>query len=971
MNIIGRRVRHRSYGTGTIIEQTENTITVQFESKAGNSKFPYPQCFDGFLNLEDSDAAQEAEKEIKKLGEIKKERQEQYRKEVETVIAAAEMNNRKKRSRKRVEADVFESVDEFCDAYCAALREEIGFLKSNASRKYKIMDGRLVEKKGGKYVYTFETEDALNLPESSQITIWRENERVPAIVVGCEDFTIILASKAYLGDKVPGIEISAEPWKLMDSLIERLEEIRKKPTPIVEQIVCGGRDEIDAKDRKIVQGQDNAVKMSLSQPITFVWGPPGTGKTTTLAEIVLKFLEKKKRVLMVSYSNVSVDGAILKVYSKMKKKRPGVLIRYGYPRMKELLEHEYLTAYNYAINSHTDLMLQWKNLIEKRKHVSRDSQKYLQYTEELRRIKTDLSNEEKKAVKDAGFVATTVSKALADSHIYDSEFDVVIFDEASMAFVPQIVSASSLAKETFVCMGDFRQLPPIVQSNSKNCLNLDIFRYCGISEAVEYGRKHHWLCLLNEQYRMHPDIAEFAGRMMYEDLIRTAPGIEEKRERTANKAPFAGNAIGFADLTGMMSVCTKTGDHSRINLLSAFVSMSLALEKDQKQDAGIITPYHAQSRLLNAMARDIEEDSGRKITCATVHQFQGSEQDIIIYDAVDCYRMQYPGMLLTASENDYANRLFNVALTRAKGKFIGVANIGYMDKKNLSPGLMFAQMIRVQKRENSCRKDRQLFSSDRRKVEENFRIYEGHEGNSRFLQDLNFAEKEVRVDISDSPKMDQNLEDMAVELKRLKKLGLKVIVRAEKRSRLPQSLKSMAVENPFVVNPVVIIDKKTVWFGEPLSEACFMVEGQKLPVSFRPVIRFEGKHTAAALYSFLEMDQTTDRSRAAEKDRAGKPVNDNFESFVLMNTRCPSCGKPMMLKKSRKGKYFLSCTGYPVCSETKFVEVDLVEGYLNRNGGTGQHCGRCGYSLEAKLGYQGIYVQCCGAEHHKYSLDEI
>lgn len=44
-------------------------------------------------------------------------------------------------------------------------------------------------------------------------------------------------------------------------------------------------------------------------------------------------------------------------------------------------------------------------------------------------------------------------------------------------------------------------------------------------------------------------------------------------------------------------------------------------------------------------------------------------------------------MLLTSTGNSYANRLFNVALTRAKGKFIGVANIAYMDNKNLQISL--------------------------------------------------------------------------------------------------------------------------------------------------------------------------------------------------------------------------------------------------------------------------------------------
>lgn len=94
-------------------------------------------------------------------------------------------------------------------------------------------------------------------------------------------------------------------------------------------------------------------------------------------------------------------------------------------------------------------------------------------------------------------------------------FDVVIFDEASMAYIPQIVFAASLAKKHFVCMGDFRQLPPIVQSSGTSPLNADIFQYCGITSAVDNGRNHKWLCMLDTQYRMHPCIADFASQMMY------------------------------------------------------------------------------------------------------------------------------------------------------------------------------------------------------------------------------------------------------------------------------------------------------------------------------------------------------------------------------------------------------------------------------------------------------------------------
>ena len=69
-----------------------------------------------------------------------------------------------------------------------------------------------------------------------------------------------------------------------------------------------------------------------------------------------------------------------------------------------------------------------------------------QLKDELKSIRIRLMTEEKECVKDARFVATTVSKAVVDHTIFDSKFDVVIFDEASMAYIPQIISQQVLQK---------------------------------------------------------------------------------------------------------------------------------------------------------------------------------------------------------------------------------------------------------------------------------------------------------------------------------------------------------------------------------------------------------------------------------------------------------------------------------------------------------------------------------------------
>ena len=91
--------------------------------------------------------------------------------------------------------------------------------------------------------------------------------------------------------------------------------------------------------------------------------------------------------------------------------------------------------------------------------------------------------------------------------------------------------------------------------------------------------------MLDTQYRMHPRISDFASQTMYGGLLRSAEDMEKNRQNVAAQNPAAGYAIAFADLSGMMSVCTKTGDNSRVNVLSALMSFSLALEAAKTQEA--------------------------------------------------------------------------------------------------------------------------------------------------------------------------------------------------------------------------------------------------------------------------------------------------------------------------------------------------------------------------------------------------
>lgn len=967
MDLTGKRVHHRSFGDGVITEQKKTTIVVTFRD--GAKMFSYPGCFQTYLKILDTDLKEDVQEVVSQHEHAETAERKQRINELQTSISS----NRRQEKDKSVQIKPFASVADFCQAYRMALSAEISFIRMTGGKHILLQEGKRIGRDNGQFVYLLESEDELNYPEGTPVTIWKGQSQISGKILNCEAFSVYLISELDLGAEVEMLNISAEACYLLQSVSERLMDLSLEPSEIAQDLICNGLKEIDYRNSDITKGQETAVRMSLEQPITFVWGPPGTGKTQTLAKIAWAHIDKGERVLMLSYSNVSVDGAILRVTSLKNDVFPGQLVRYGFPKDKRISEHPYLSSYNLAINNYPDLLKRRTQLQAEKKRLEKNDPKLIQVEKELNEIRRELRAAESQCVRNAKFVATTVSKAIVDKEIRNGAFDVVIFDEASMATIPQIAYAAKLARKNFVCMGDFRQLPPIVQSSKESPLNADIFQYCGITQAVDQGSNHKWLCLLDTQYRMHPEIADFAGRSIYNGLLKSANGMTEKREKTVMAEPFAGRAMEFVDLSGTMSTCIKSSDDSHANVLSAFVTFSLALKAAQTQEVGIITPYHAQSRLLHAMVRDVNELEAlpHAIKCATVHQFQGSEEDVIVYDAVDCYRLPFPGALIASTAGRYADRLFNVAMTRSKGKFICVANGSFMRNKGMSENLMFMQMLKSYRATAPMIPEIIRPNDDLEKYY--FDFVEKENQVDEFIKDLATARREVRIDIPDSPaNSDINTTRIAQALAEAQSRGVKVFVRAESKKNLHPTLKYFAVENHYLTDPIALIDKTVTWFGMPESAACFKIEGRTSAINNRPCIRFWGTHTAKILYGLLEMSQVMDQAKTVEKDAQGNLITDKLSDYVLAHKKCPVCGKPMQLKKSRNQKYFLSCSGYPSCKHTEFVETEFVEEYFYHKGNkNGMLCPRCGCSLEAKISRYGIYVQCCGGKRHKYGLDEI
>ena len=88
------------------------------------------------------------------------------------------------------------------------------------------------------------------------------------------------------------------------------------------------------------------------------------------------------------------------------------------------------------------------------------------------------------------------------------------------------------------------------------------------------------------------------------------------------------------------------------------------------------------------------------------------------------------------------------------------------------------------------------------------------------------------------------------------------------------------------------------------------------------------------------------------------------------NEVCPKCGKPMVIRESRRGP-FMACSGYPECKTTFSVDKDGNK-VSNEPQQTEEKCPKCGGAMLKKMGFRGPYLAC---EHYPeckttYSLDK-
>jgi DNA polymerase III delta prime subunit len=257
-------------------------------------------------------------------------------------------------------------------------------------------------------------------------------------------------------------------------------------------------------------------------------------------------------------------------------------------------------------------------------------------------------------LKNTNLVICTLS--VSGIQLFDKyPFHRIIIDEAAQAIQTETLIPISNKTNQVIMIGDPLQRSGFVQNEKLRKLNYD----CSLMKRL-MNLGHHYI-LLDEQYRMHPEISKFPSEYIYQGKIKNSKYVVESEEyRNYPLDPYQVINIDGCEIKDEFGSYYNIVEAKYIvNCIEEIVAKGIAYK-----DIVVITTYQAQKKLIEGQ---VDSD------VHTVDSYQGQESDVVILSTVRCD--------LKLGFLDDICRL-NVALTRAKKSFWIIGHLETLTKSS-------------------------------------------------------------------------------------------------------------------------------------------------------------------------------------------------------------------------------------------------------------------------------------------------
>ncbi|XP_018025179.1 DNA-binding protein SMUBP-2 isoform X2 [Hyalella azteca] len=417
-------------------------------------------------------------------------------------------------------------------------------------------------------------------------------------------------------------------------------------------------------NKTLDQSQQEAVDFVVKQQdLAVVHGPPGTGKTTTLIEIIRQHVKMGLKVLALAPSNLGVDNLVERLDIV------GIrVVRIGHPaRTTPATQRHTIDAlmHNYEGREIVKDIQNEINTLTRRLDFIYGKDRHSTY-KELGQLRKELNERQERMVRDLIQGADVVLCTLMSAHTSNAmrylkkdHFGLTVIDECSQGTEASCY-LSVLRSPKLVLAGDHQQLPPTVLSPEASALLISL-----MERVIDlHGSKI--VKMLTVQYRMHVDIMSWSSAALYNNQLIAHESVSQhllKDLPHVSNNEYTGVPLllvdtsscpGFEESIDESITASSRSNEGEASMVLALVQKMIAAGLSPQQVA-VISPYSRQVKLVRSLIQvDYPE-----VEVQTVDGFQGREKEAVILTLV---RSNTKGEIGFLAED----RRLNVAVTRAR-----------------------------------------------------------------------------------------------------------------------------------------------------------------------------------------------------------------------------------------------------------------------------------------------------------------
>ena len=402
----------------------------------------------------------------------------------------------------------------------------------------------------------------------------------------------------------------------------------------------------------LTTAKDNTV---LPNPPYVIFGPPGTGKTSTIVEAVFQASRFKAcgniplKILVCAPSNTAADV--------------------------------FLTRFSPFMNKSE--LFRCMAFTRDKKDVSETIHKYCNFDGESNGYTSP--SPEKLNTYQVVVATCAMAGKLYNNGMNRHHFDVVVVDECGHAWESEVVTASSFLLKPnglLVMGGDPMQLGPVTHSDTDlkiSMLERLLARPIYVRDMEKFpatgGYDPSCVTKLLETYRCHPEIIKVPNVLFYDNDLRDQSGLEARSllswEHLAKpKFPLIFHGVqGENEREGNSP---SWFNQSEVEQVLKYIQLLLDHARVLPSDIGIIAPYQKQVKKIQMGLRVRGYD--KNIMVGSCEQFQGQEKRVIIISTVRTSKelMAYDSRFHLGFVANF--KRMNVAITRAKALLVVVGS---------------------------------------------------------------------------------------------------------------------------------------------------------------------------------------------------------------------------------------------------------------------------------------------------------